>query len=157
MLDVCRERLKEAGVLDRCELINGYVQDAPAGENFDAALSILVAHFVKREDRPAFYQNIQQRLKAGGYLVSAEISFDLDSAEFPSMLENWKSVQTLMGATPEQLEALSAMLRDTLCVLSASETESLIRSSGISLPVRFFQSFMVSGWYGKKDPAYTIA
>ncbi len=35
MLDVCRERLKVAGVLDRCEFIHGYVHDVPQGENFD--------------------------------------------------------------------------------------------------------------------------
>lgn len=59
MHEVCRERLQGAGVIDRCELINGYVQDAPIGVNFDAVLNVLVAHFVKREDRPDFYRNIQ--------------------------------------------------------------------------------------------------
>lgn len=150
MLDVCRERLRDAGVLNRCELIHGYVQDAPAGENFDAVLSILVAHFVKRAERPDFYRNIQERLKTDGYFISAEISCDLDSDEFPLMLENWKHIQKLMGAAPEQLESLASMLRETLPVLSPTETETLIRASGIPIPVRFYQAFMISGWYGKK-------
>lgn len=54
MLDVCRERLSSAGVLDRCELIEGYVHDAPQGETFDVTLSVLVAHFVKREEEWVF-------------------------------------------------------------------------------------------------------
>lgn len=151
MLEVCRKRLEGAGVMDRCELIHGYVQDAPPGENFDAVLSVLVAHFVQRGERPDFYRNIQQRLKTGGYFVSAEISFDLNSPEFPSMLKNWERVQQLMGATPDSLKSLPNALRDVLCVLPPSETESLIRASGISLPVRFFQALMITGWYGRKD------
>lgn len=150
MLDVCRERLKNAGLLDRCELVHGYVQDLPTGENFDAALSVLVGHFVKREERLSFYQNMTSRLRSGGYLVNTEISFDLDSREFPSMVKNWEQVQSLLGATPESLASLPMVLREMLTVLPPSETESLIQQSGIPVPVHFFQAFMISGWYGRK-------
>lgn len=152
MLDVCREKLKSAGMLDRCELIQGYVQDVPVGENFDIALSVLVAHFVKREERVAFYKAMRDRLVVNGILVNTEISFDLTSKEFPLMLENWKTVQQLMGATPESLANLSHALREMLSVVSPQETESLLVKSGISTPVRFFQAFMISGWYGTKSP-----
>lgn len=150
MLDVCREKLKAAGVLDRCELIQGYVEDVPQGERFDIALSILVAHFVKREDRLSFYKAMVDRLSANGILVNTEISFDLNSQEFPSMLKNWESVQLLMGAPPESIANLSQVLREMLSVISPIETESLLRQSGIHLPVRFYQAFMICGWYGLK-------
>jgi len=116
MLAVGRDRLDQAGVLDRCRLVHGYVQDAPR-EAFDAAVSLLVAHFIKREDRPAFYSEIHDRLKPGGLYASAEISGDLDAPEFPDLLEDWKRIQILMGATPESLAKLGAMLRDGLGVL----------------------------------------
>ena len=151
MLKVCGDRLKDAGVADRCHLIHGYVQDAPTGEGFDAVLSILVGHFVKREERADFYRAMTQRLKPEGFLINTEISFDLDSAEFSSMFENWARIQTLMGATEESLKALPKLLRDPLAVLAPQETESLIRSSGIKTPVRFFQAFMITGWYGRKE------
>jgi tRNA (cmo5U34)-methyltransferase len=38
-----------------------------------------------------------------------------------------------------------------LSVLPPEETEELIRLSGIQLPVRFFQAFMICGWYGQKN------
>ncbi len=151
MLDVCRKRLKDAGMEERCDLIHGYAEDVPEGENFDAVLSILVGHFVKREERASFYSTMQKRLKPGGFLINTEISSDLDSPEFPSLLKQWEKVQTLMGATPESLKALPDVLRNTLCVLPPSDVENLIREGGISLPVRFFQSFMIGGWYGKKE------
>lgn len=151
MLDVCRERLKAAGVIDRCELIRGYVSDVPEGESFDAVLSILVGHFVKKDDRAQFYGSMYDRLRPGGYLINTEISFDLDSKEFPSMLKNWEGVQSLMGATPESLANLPQQLRTMLSVISPAETEDLLRQCGFALPVRFFQAFMICGWHGKKD------
>jgi tRNA (cmo5U34)-methyltransferase len=151
MLDVCRERLSSAGVLNRCELFHGYVHDVPPGENFDAALSILVAHFVKRENRLNFYQAMCSRLCTNGILINSEISFDLNSPEFPLMLKNWETVQSMMGATPESLANLSMQLREMLSVISSAETELLLHQSGILLPVRFFQAFMISGWYGSKN------
>ena len=150
MLDVCRARLERDGVLQRCELVHGYVGDTPEGAEFDAVVSILVAHFVSRADRSAFYRTIHSRLKAGGCFVSTEISFDLDSAAFPGMLENWKRVQGLMGATPESLRALPEVLRDTLSVVSPEETGGLLKGAGFNLPVEFFQAFMIRGWYAKK-------
>lgn len=153
MLDVCRERLSDAGVLDRCELIQGYVHDVPQGENFNVALSILVAHFVKHEERLSFYQAMCGRLCANGILVNTEISFDLNSPEFPLMLKNWQAVQSMMGATPESIATLPMQLREMLSVISPKETERLLNQSGINLPVRFFQAFMINGWYGVKGSA----
>ena len=151
MLDVCRERLSSAGVLNRSELIQGYVHDVPTYENFDAALSILVAHFVKREDRLNFFQAMCDRLYNNGILINTEISYDLDSKRFPLMVKNWEAIQLLMGASPESLVDLSGVLREKLSVISPRETESLLIQSGISMPVCFFQAFMISGWYGIKN------
>jgi tRNA (cmo5U34)-methyltransferase len=150
MLDVCRKKLSNAGVLNRCELIHGYVHEVPPGENFDAALSILVAHFVKREDRLSFYQAMCSRLRTNGILINTEISFDLDSPEFPLMLKNWEAVQSMMGATPESIANLSLQLREMLSVISPKDTEDLLKQSGVHLPVRFFQAFMICGWHGIK-------
>jgi tRNA (cmo5U34)-methyltransferase len=150
MLAVCRERLRDADMLDRCELVCGYVQDAPSGESFDAVLSILVGHFVTRADRPDFYRDMRARLRPGGILIDTEISFDLDSPEFPEMLKDWGRVQALMGASPESLKSLPATLRETLTVLPPAEVESLMRASGFPVPVRFFQAFMITGWHATK-------
>lgn len=150
MLGVARHRLSEAGVLDRCALIEGYVGDV-AETGFDAVVSLLVAHFIQRADRPGFYRAIHDRLKPGGRFLSAEISADLDAATFPAMLEDWKQVQTLMGATPDSLARLADMMRDVLGVLPPEETEALWRDAGFGLPVNFFQAFMIRGWHARKS------
>lgn len=149
MLAVGRHRLEQAGVLDRCELLRGYAQDVPHG-GFDAAVSLLVAHFIKREDRRAFYSAIHDRLKPGGCLASAEISGDLDAPEFPEMLKDWQRIQVLMGATPESLAKLGDMMRDVLGVLTPAETEALWEAAGFPKPVPFFQAFMIRGWHAAR-------
>lgn len=149
MLSVGRRRLEQAGVMHRCELIHGYVEDAPR-EAFDAVVSLLVAHFIKSERRPAFYTAIHDRLKSGGRFASAEISCDLDSPEFPAMLEDWKKVQTLMGAAPQSLANLAGMMREALGVLPPEETEVLWRAAGFMNPIAFFQAFMIRGWHAVK-------
>jgi len=150
MLEVCRDRLAQEGVSDRCELIHGYVQDAPEAPAFDAVLSVLVAHFIARRERRAFYANILQRLKPDGYFVSAEISTDFSAPEFPAMLKNWERIQALMGATPESARNVDDTLRNALSVLSPSETVAFWRESGFSMPVKFFQAFMIHAWYARK-------
>lgn len=149
MLAVGRRRLDQAGVLHRCELLQGYAADAPC-DGFDAVVSLLVAHFVRREDRQAFYSAIHDRLTPGGVFVSAEISCDLDGADFPQMLEDWRRIQGLMGATPDSLANLDRTMRDMLSVLPPAETEALWEASGFRRPTPFFQAFMIRGWHASR-------
>lgn len=150
MLEVCRERLSQAGLLDRCKLLHGYAQDLPADEHYDVVLSILVAHFVKREERPDFYQAMWQRLRNHGFFVTAELSYDLSSDSFPYMLTNWEAIQRLMGASAESVQNLPTMLREHLTVISPADTAALLKQCGIEVPVQFYQALMISGWYGIK-------
>lgn len=149
MLAVGRHRLEQAGVVDRCELIHGYIEDV-ADSGFDAVVALLVAHFIQRPERPAFYTAIHDRLKPGGRFLSAEISGDLDGQAFPAMLDDWKQVQTRMGATPDALVRLPDMMRDVLGVLPVAETEALWRDAGFPTPIPFFQAFMIRGWHATK-------
>lgn len=150
MLEVCKERLGKAGILERCEFVEGYVQDVEE-DDFDVVVSLLAGHFVKKDDRLGFYQGMVERLRHGGCVVNAEISYDLNSPEFPSMLKNWEEIQKLMGATPESIAMLPKALKEMLTVLSPQEAEDHIRLAGIDSPVRFFQAFMICGWYGVKN------
>jgi tRNA (cmo5U34)-methyltransferase len=149
MLAVARKRLGAAGFLNRCELVEGRLQTVSEGD-FDAVVCLLVAHFIAEADRPAFYAGIHDRLKPGGRLVSAEISCDLDAPGFPELLEDWKGVQALMGATPESLAKLETMMREVLCIVRPAETEALWREAGFPQPVAFFQAFAVRGWHATR-------
>lgn len=150
MLNVCRERIQSAGLANRCDLVHGYIQDLPHDIPFDAALSILVGHFIPHKDKLSYFQTITSHLKQDGRLANVEVSFDLNSAEYPLMLEAWKQVQLLMGAPPESIANLPHQLKETLSISAPAEMEVLLKQSGVALPIRFFQSFMICGWFGQK-------
>lgn len=148
-LTVARRRLDVPGILNRCQLVQGHVEDV-SDKNFDAVVSLLVAHFIQLEDRPAFYTAIHDRLKPGGMFVSAEISVDLDALEFSTMLEDWKQVQTLMEVSEESLAALYQTLRNVLGIVPPTSTKALWLEAGFSQPVPFFQALLVHGWHAQK-------
>jgi tRNA (cmo5U34)-methyltransferase len=150
MLDVCRRRVEESGLSSRCELFHGYVADVAEEAAFDGALCLLVAHFLKGADRQALFDGISRRLRPNGCLITAEISFDLDSPLFESMLEQWKALHRHAGATDENLAGMAHMLRETISVIAPETTEILLQNSGLPLPVQFFQSLLIRAWYGRK-------
>lgn len=151
MLDDCRKRLDEEGLLSRCELFHGYLSEFNSSEEYDAVVCLLVMHFVRDlEVRTNMFQEMASHLKPKGTLVNAEISYDLNDSRFPDILEKWKQVQFLLGATPESLSQLHAMLREGLLLLPPEQTASLIQKSGFSEAILFFQSFLLHAWYAQK-------
>jgi tRNA (cmo5U34)-methyltransferase len=150
MLDVCRRRVEENGLSSRCELVHGYVQDVAAREAFDGVLCLLVAHFLKGTERQALFDEMALRLRPNGYLITAEICFDLASPGFGSMLEQWKAVHRHAGATEENLAGMRHQLEEVIAVLPPQATEELLRNSGLPLPVQFFQSLLIRAWYARK-------
>ncbi|MBK6920079.1 MAG: class I SAM-dependent methyltransferase [Deltaproteobacteria bacterium] len=150
MLEVCRDRLAAAGVQDRCELRHGYVHEMPDAPRFDAVLSMLVGHFVPTSERGDYYAALVQRARPGGTVVNVEVSCDLDAPELPAMLEAWAQLQRRMGAPPESLVDLPARMRSMLAILPHAAIEALLREAGIAVPVRFLQSFLITGWFGAR-------
>lgn len=51
MLQVCASKLRRAGIGDRCALAAGYLQDLPGTADYDAALCLLVTHFILDGER----------------------------------------------------------------------------------------------------------
>jgi hypothetical protein len=80
------------------------------------------------------------RLRSNGILINTEISYDLESKEFPIMLKNWERIQSLMGATPESIANLSVVLRICFRLFRLHETEKILKTKWHSRqPIQFFQ------------------
>ncbi len=151
MLEGCRRSLDKEGLKDRCQLFHGYLSDFSSTEKYDAVLCFLVMHFIKDiKVRAETFAGMAQRLKPGGYLVSAEISFDVNSSQFPEFVKKWKNLHQLSGATPESLGQIPNQLREQLGVIAPEETERLIKQAGLAMPIQFFQSLMIRAWYARK-------
>lgn len=150
MLSVCQEKLELEGLNDRCTLIEGHVIDVPEQDKFDAALCLLVAHFIQHPQRGGIYQHIADRLKPAGQLISAEIAGDMEAPEFDGQLRNWVALQQAYTQRQRDIAEVKAELNQRLLLLPPRQTEALLREAGFASATPFFQSLLIHGWQAIK-------
>lgn len=152
MAGICRNKIQESGLADRCTIFNGYLSDTDEGTHYDAVLCLLVTHFITDHDeRQSMFNDMYVRLKPGGYLINADISDDMVSPEFQSILGKWKMMHRSSGASEQNLEHMEKALATQASVVSKNKMENFLRTAGFTLPVQFFQSLLIRAWYSKKD------
>ena len=150
MLDICRQRAEECGVLSRCTFHEGYLDSLPKSDSFNAATSLLVSHFLQQiEERRQFFRQIAARLCPGGYLVNADIASDMSTSAHKSLFEVWMQTLKYAEMPAEQVEKFRASFGQDVAVLPPQEVESIIASSGFDAPVLFLQTLFIHAWYFK--------
>ena len=153
MLEVCHRRAEELGITPRCTFHHGYLDSLLPTGAFDAATCLLVSQFILDvQDRSRFFRAIAQRLKPGGLLASSDLSADVKSDAYPSLLEVW--LRTIAGPdiSAEGLEQMCAAYRRDVAVLPERDVEALIESGGFESPLQFFQAGLMHAWYAKRAP-----
>jgi tRNA (cmo5U34)-methyltransferase len=151
MLDVCRRKAEERGVVGRCEFHEGYLETLPPGEAFDAATSLLVSQFLlDREARAGFFRGIADRLRPGGLLINADLSSDASPAAYRSLRDVWFRVMQAGEITPEALEKMRAAYDRDVAVLPPEEVGRIISEGGFGAPVQFLQTGLIRAWYGRR-------
>lgn len=150
MLDVCHEKLQKLNLLNRCELICGYIEDVSETNDFDAALCLLVLHHASLEDRTNIVAGVSKRLKTKGLFICAEISFDLSSNTSDDIMEKWKSMIRRSGASEEKVQNLPRLMKEHLFIQAPSEVEHMLVTNGFSSSIQFFQALLIRAWYARK-------
>lgn len=153
MLEVCRRKAEECGVTSRCDFHEGYLDSLPPSAAFDAATSLLVSQFILAPDaRAGFFRAIAERLRPGGYLVSADLASDTASPTYQSLLEVWIRLMRETGSAPEQLEKMRVTYGRDVAVLPLEQVSSIIASGGFETPVLFLQTCLIHAWYAQRTP-----
>lgn len=150
MLDVCRRRVEERGLTARCTFHEGYLDTLPASDPFDAATCLLVSHFMQQEERRGFFQQIARRLRPQGYLISSDLSADMSTPAYESILAVWVRMLRTAGFPAEDVEKFLASYGRETAVLPPQEVESIIASAGFDAPVPFFQNLLIRAWYCRR-------
>ncbi|MBC2593621.1 class I SAM-dependent methyltransferase [Ruficoccus amylovorans] len=151
MLALCREKLERENILERCELHNAYLSELDLDAGYDAVLCLLVTHFIRdNRERQQMFTQMAGLLKPGGTLINAEISFDTDAPQFASIIEPWKALHKLSGASAEQASQIEQTLREHVNVLPPAAIEDFLRASGLPTPVQFWQSLLIRAWYSRR-------
>lgn len=153
MLEVCRRKAEECGITPRCVFHGGYLDSLPSSAAFDAATSLLVSQFILGPDaRAGFFRAIAERLRPGGYLVSADLASDTASATYQSLFEVWIRLMRETGSPPEQLERFRVANGRDVALLPLEQVSAIIASSGFETPVLFFQTCLIHAWYAQRTP-----
>ncbi|MCB5214981.1 methyltransferase domain-containing protein [Rheinheimera aquimaris] len=152
MLDVCRRNAEAAGIAERCQFHHGFLDSLPEADNsYDAATCFLVSQFIlNQQDRVAFFEQIARKLKLGAILATADLCADTESVQYDELLPMWCSFMSGARATTEQIDRTKDAYTRDVAVLSADKVTAIIAAGGFELPVPFFQSGLLQGWFTRR-------
>ncbi|MBK1881258.1 class I SAM-dependent methyltransferase [Luteolibacter pohnpeiensis] len=147
MMNICRTKVAEAGLADRCELHTGYLDSLALDRGFDAATCLLVSHFLmETSERQELFANIAKHLKPGGMLVSADLATAIDTPAYRALTAPWFRLLLPPEATQKDFENARSAHGTAVALLDPVEVESLIQSAGFTQPVRLYQCLLIHGW-----------
>jgi tRNA (cmo5U34)-methyltransferase len=147
MLDLAKRTLGPLG--ERVELVQGYIEDAPAGP-FDAATCLLTLHFLPPDERRRTARDIHARLKPGAPFVAAHSSFpQRPTEERNQWLSRYAAFAIAQGADPEQASSAKAAVAASLNTLSPEHDEAILHEAGFSDVTLFFAAFTWRGWIAR--------
>ena len=148
MLDVCRKRLRALNLDTRCSFHSGYLETLPSSHLFNAATSLLVSQFIlEEESRLNFFKSIANYLNPGGILVSSDLSADLSSSSYQSLLQTWLEMMKEGGISSESLDGMRNAYGKSVAVIPEHAVARLIQGAGFEEPNHFYQVGLIHAWY----------
>lgn len=151
MLDICRQRVEDNAITSRCTLHQGYLDSLPASDSFDAATCLLVSHFIMQpEERSHLFHQIALRLRPQGYLINADLAYDLSSSDYPRILEIWCQMRKSADAPAEEIEKMRQAYGTLVAILQPAAVASIMAAGGFDAPVLCFQNLLIHAWYTRR-------
>lgn len=115
-------------------------------EQFDAALAILVSHFVPIENKAIFFQEIVASLKVEGICISV----DLTQIETQQELKTLKTMALKTGLSEKQSQTMIERLKHDFHLISANQILTLYHQTGLKQSKTFTQVLNYYGFIGVK-------
>ncbi|WP_137937233.1 class I SAM-dependent methyltransferase [Chitinivorax sp. B] len=142
MLNVAQGRCVQLGIQERVTLQCGQLTTLPSTPSHDAALLILVMHFLPDQgEKRDMLDHIVQRLKPGAPLVLVDLMEPADSMEREAL----RHACSQLGMDDDMVATMMHKLEQDFYPLSTPRLATLLAESGFQVPVRFFQSLGIHG------------
>ena len=106
MLCKAKQHLEKQGVLERIRFIHGDTKSIGATQNFDAVLSILVAHFIPLESKQNFFRDIFSQLKPNGMLLTYDLMKETEAHEILVLKQFCENNGLTEGQSEKMVERL---------------------------------------------------
>ncbi|GGF58806.1 hypothetical protein GCM10011332_10480 [Terasakiella brassicae] len=152
MAAVAQANLEIQQLSDRCEIINGYVEDLNSEVRFDAATLILVMHFVPDDgSKEALLRSIAARLNPGAPLILADLHAEVEGVRFKRFLDVWRDWQLHQGM-PEHIvdRGFEHVVRD-IQFIGEDRIMELLHAAGFKTVEPFYGAFLFGGWIAWKE------
>jgi tRNA (cmo5U34)-methyltransferase len=151
-IDPAGEMLREAErllgpLMDRVTLVEGYIDDAPAGP-FDAATCLLTLHFLDAVTRERTLRAIHRRLRPGAPFVAAHVSFPQQEGARGRWLDRHAAYPIASGFDPELARKARLAVDLHLPALDAEDDDAMLSAAGFREVEQFFHAFTWRGWVG---------
>jgi len=148
MLEVARQRLAEAGLTERIELVCGTIDDVPEEDRFAGAVMIGVLHHIDGNDaRRALVGAVGQRLRLGSVLAFAcQCGAWADHQGFSEAVRRRIDTSSLPAPLRSEMHDLAAKAQRDLRNPTEEEVASAIAAAGFDRAQRYFQSLLFTAW-----------
>ena len=141
MLCKAKQHLEKQGVLDRIRFIHGDTKSMGAEQNFDAVLSILVAHFIPLESKQNFFKDIFSQLKPNGMLLTYDLMKETEAHEILVLKQFCEN----NGLTEGQSEKMVERLQQDFFLVSPRMGQQLLSNVGFKKVKTYSQ---IMNYYG---------
>jgi len=146
MLQKAQEQVEFLGKSSQVNFIHGETSALPLENCFDAALSILVAHFIADEVKPTFFKDIYDRLKEKAVLLT----YDLMTCINPQQLQALRYLCLAQGLTEEQCQKMLERMAQDFFSLTTEGYIKLLQKTGFESVQSYAQVLTYQGFIAKK-------
>ncbi|MCY1406726.1 tRNA (cmo5U34)-methyltransferase [compost metagenome] len=146
MLQKAQEQVELLEKSSQVTFIHGETSALPLENCFDAALSILVAHFIADDIKPAFFKDIYNRLKENAVLLT----YDLMTCINPQQLQALRYLCLAQGLTEEQCQKMLERMAQDFFSLTTEGYIKLLQKSGFESVQSYAQVLTYQGFIAKK-------
>lgn len=130
----------------RIRFIQTDTQSLNQDNQFDAALAILVAHFIPSENKAEFFQDISDSLKTDGILLT----YDLMQPENKTELKILQKMAQQTGLSIQQSEKMLERLQQDFHLISAQDLAALLTKVGFKHSKIYCQIMNYYGFFIQK-------
>ncbi|QNX32465.1 SAM-dependent methyltransferase [Acinetobacter seifertii] len=146
MLQKAQEQVELLDKSSQVTFIHGDTSALPLEACFDAALSILVAHFVADDIKPTFFKDIYDRLTEKAVLLT----YDLMTCINPMQLQALRYLCLAQGLTEEQCQKMLKRMAQDFFSLTTEGYIKLLEKTGFESIQPYTQILTYQGFIAKK-------
>jgi len=131
----------------RAELVEGYIDDAPAGP-FDGAVCLLTLHFLDETERIRTASEIHKRLRPEAPFVAVHSSFPQAPGERDVWLSRYRDFAISRGFDAELAENARKSVSSALDLFDPEKDAQILSRAGFQNVSQFYRAFTWAGWVG---------